>query len=102
MPGQQPSAADCTKAGLPWFEYYDDELGALNGPKKLAGLDSVVAKGEKLGEKPIVENDAVKPLNDTMRFDGRQDTESLRWLIPEEHPAHEDESRCFASRSRVR
>ncbi|MCA3124005.1 MAG: hypothetical protein ING90_15250 [Rhodocyclaceae bacterium] len=61
VPGQQPSAADYTKAGLPWFEYYDDKLGALDGAKKLAGLDSVAAKGVKLGEKPIVENDAVKP-----------------------------------------
>jgi hypothetical protein len=53
--------ADYTKAGLPWFEYYDDKLGALTGAKKLAELDSVAAKGVKLGEKPLVENDAVKP-----------------------------------------
>lgn len=61
VPGQQPSAADYTKAGLPWFEYYDDKLGALSGAKKLAGMDSVAAKGVKLGEKPLVENDVVNP-----------------------------------------
>lgn len=61
VPGQQPSAADYTKAGLPWFEYYDDKLGALSGAKKLAEMDSVAAKGVKLGEKPLVENDAVNP-----------------------------------------
>lgn len=61
VPGQQPSAADYTKAGLPWFEYYDDKLGALSGAKKLRGMDSVAAKGVKLGEKPLVENDVVKP-----------------------------------------
>lgn len=61
VPGQPPSAADYTNAGLPWFEYYDDKLGALNGAKKLAGMDSVAAKGVKLGEKPLVENDALKP-----------------------------------------
>lgn len=61
VPGQQPSAADYTKAGLPWFEYYDDKLGALSGAKKLAGMDSIAAKGVKLGEKPLVENDVVNP-----------------------------------------
>ena len=25
-PGRQPSSADYAKAGLPWFEYYDDKL----------------------------------------------------------------------------
>lgn len=61
VPGQQPSVADYTKAGLPWFEYYDDKLGALSGAKKLAGMDSVAAKGVKLGEKPLVENEMVNP-----------------------------------------
>lgn len=61
VPGQPPSAGDYTKAGLPWFDYYDDKLNALSGAKKLAGMDSVAAKGVKLGEKPLVENDAVKP-----------------------------------------
>ena len=46
---------------MPWFEYYDDKLGALSGAKKLAGMDSVAAKGVKLGEKPLAENEAVKP-----------------------------------------
>lgn len=61
VPGQQPSAADYTEAGLPWFEYYDDKLGALSGAKKLAGMDSVAAKGIKLGEKPLLENDVINP-----------------------------------------
>lgn len=44
-----------------------------------------------LGECPC----AARVANDTMRFDGRHDTESLRWSMPEEHPPHEDEPRCF-------
>jgi hypothetical protein len=60
-PSKPPSAADYTKAGLPWFEYYDDKLEALNGSKSLAGLDSVAAMGEKLGDKPLPENEAVEP-----------------------------------------
>ena len=60
-PGEPPSAADYTKAGLPWFDYYDDRLVALDGGKKLAALDSVAAKGVKLGEKPLPENGPVGP-----------------------------------------
>lgn len=62
-PGQPPSAADYTNAGLPWFEYYDDRLAALGGAKKLAGMDSVAAKGVKLGEQPLMKNDPAKPQN---------------------------------------
>lgn len=61
VPGQPPSTGDYTKAGLPWFDYYGDKLIALSGTKKLAGMDSVAAKGVKLGEKPLVENNAVNP-----------------------------------------
>jgi hypothetical protein len=60
-PGQPPTAADYTNAGLPWFEHYDDRLTALPGSKVLAGLDSVAAKGIKLGEKPLPENEPVTP-----------------------------------------
>src|SRR5574337_1007738 len=56
-PGQPPTAADYTKAGLPWFEYYDDKLSVLNGTKKLSELDSVTAKGVKLGDKALPQND---------------------------------------------
>lgn len=62
VPGKPPSAAQYTKAGLPWFEYYSDELGVLDGAKTLAGLDSVAAKGVKLGEAPLPENAAVEPV----------------------------------------
>jgi hypothetical protein len=60
-PGKPPSAADYTKAGLPWFEYYDDKHTAVGSTPKLAGLDSVAAKGIKLGEKPLLDNEPTNP-----------------------------------------
>ena len=60
-PGRQPSSADYAKAGLPWFEYYDDKLEAMDGSKKLAGLDSVAAKAIKLGDKVLGDNAPVDP-----------------------------------------
>ncbi|MCY4448822.1 MAG: hypothetical protein OXE02_08280 [Chloroflexi bacterium] len=46
-PGVPPTAAAYTAAGLPWFEYYGGDLKALEGSKKLAGLDSVAARRRK-------------------------------------------------------
>lgn len=42
-PIEPPTAHDYADAGLPWFDYYDAELTALDGAAKLAGLDSVAA-----------------------------------------------------------
>ena len=60
-PSQPPSALDYTKAGLPWFDYYDGDLKALKGAQKLAGLDSVAAKKLKKGEGILADNEPVKP-----------------------------------------
>lgn len=56
VPRKPPSAADYTKAALPWFEYYDEKLCPLSGVKSLAGLDSIGAKSVKFSEKPLSEN----------------------------------------------
>lgn len=59
--GKPPTASDYTNCGLPWFDYYDDSLKAIEGAKKLAGLDSVAAKTIKLGNKPLAANQSIKP-----------------------------------------
>ncbi len=43
-PLRPPTAWEYTEAGLPWFDYFDQELTALEGAKKLAGLESVGAR----------------------------------------------------------
>ncbi len=79
VPRQAPSAAEYTKAGLPWFEYYDDELGALGGGKKLAGMDSVAAKGVKLSEAPFLDNNAVKPQKVVSLGSGAAEVSDGKW-----------------------
>jgi hypothetical protein len=64
--GQNPpshplTAKDYTAAGLPWFDYYEKELEALEGAPDLAGLDSVAATSIKKGEAPLPDNDPVSP-----------------------------------------
>ena len=60
-PAKPPTARDYTDAGLPWFEHYGGDLTALDGAKKLAGLDSVAARKLKQGEGILADNDPVTP-----------------------------------------
>ncbi len=60
-PGKPWTAQDYTNAGLPWFDYYGNDLSALEGAKKLAGLDSVAVTKLKKGEGFLQDNDPVTP-----------------------------------------
>lgn len=63
-PPHPPLTAEAyTRAGLPWFEYYDADRRALEGADRLAGLESVARRGERRGEKPLPENRPVEPDN---------------------------------------
>lgn len=59
-PSPPPTAQEYTRAGLPWFDYYDAELKALAGAPKLGGLHSVGAMGAVKGE-PLPGNTTVTP-----------------------------------------
>ena len=61
-PRRPPTARKYTNAGLPWFDYYGGDLSALEGAKKLAGLDSVAVKKLKKGEGFLQDNDPVEPV----------------------------------------
>jgi hypothetical protein len=58
-PSQPPTAKQYTKAGYPWFDYYDAEMQALEGSKTLATMKSVKEKGEEKRAQPLPENDPV-------------------------------------------
>ena len=60
-PGLPTTAQDYTNAGLPWFEFADNELAAIEGAKALAGLDSVASVKLKKGEGFLPDNDPVTP-----------------------------------------
>jgi hypothetical protein len=61
-PTQPPSAADYTRYGLPWFDYYD-ESPAVKGSGILAAIKSVLgfAKSKRVG--PLPENESCEPTN---------------------------------------
>lgn len=58
-PTEPPSAADYTRAGLPWFDYYGGDAKALEGAKRFKDLVSVATMGKKNEEAPLPENDSV-------------------------------------------
>ena len=53
-PTEPPQADQYRNAGIPWFDYWNDEAKALQGSKNLAMLDSVAAMKIKKG-KPVRE-----------------------------------------------
>lgn len=60
-PTEPPTAQQYAQAGLPWFDYFDAELTALDGAAKLAGLDSVAAKHLKKQLGAFAGNEPVAP-----------------------------------------
>ena len=62
--GEQPptvplTSKEYTRAGLPWFEYYDDSAVAVDGAEILKKLKSVMEMGREKGDVPLPENEMV-------------------------------------------
>lgn len=60
MPRPPVSARAYARAGLPWFDYYDEKRRALPGSDVLAGLESVATCRQKSGDS-LADNDALDP-----------------------------------------
>ncbi|HEU4885298.1 MAG TPA: hypothetical protein VFT45_23755 [Longimicrobium sp.] len=55
------TAEDYTRAGLPWFELYDERQTAVDGSGILAALKSVLQLGKEKCEVPLPENTPTDP-----------------------------------------
>ncbi|ASV73260.1 putative integral membrane protein [Thermogutta terrifontis] len=60
-PTVPPTAKEYTDAGLPWFDYYDETLNAVEGSSTLQGLKSVLTLGKEKKDVPLPENCPVTP-----------------------------------------
>lgn len=69
-PTTPPSSKEYKRAGLPWFDYYDDRQTALEGAEVLAALKSVAEMGTEKGDVPLPENESVEV--DRVRHVGRK------------------------------
>src|SRR5262245_27881601 len=60
-PTTPPTARQYTKAGLPWFDYYDETAAPLAGSPALGGVKSVAELGKAKGDVPLPENESCTP-----------------------------------------
>jgi hypothetical protein len=60
-PTKPPTAADYTKAGLPWFDYYAADLETLGGAQALAVVKSVAEMAKEKGEQVLGPDGEVNP-----------------------------------------
>ena len=55
------TAKEYKKAGIPWFDYYRDDLKSIKGSESLAGVKSVAQLGQEKNCKPLPENSSLTP-----------------------------------------
>ncbi len=55
------TASEYKQAGIPWFDYYRDDIKPLKGSKHLAGVKSVTQLGEEKHTQPLPENTSISP-----------------------------------------
>jgi len=60
-PLMPPSAADYTRYGLPWFDWYDDSLQAVDGSSVLGKLKRVLGIAKEKRQSPLPENESCDP-----------------------------------------
>ncbi|MBI3986143.1 MAG: hypothetical protein HY343_04450 [Lentisphaerae bacterium] len=58
-PSKPPTAAEYARAGIPWYEWYDDDQPALPGMDALAGLKSVATLKVEKGDEALPENESI-------------------------------------------
>ena len=59
-PTTPPTSKEYKRAGLPWFDYYDDRRTSLDGAEVLAALKSVAEFGAEKADVPLPENESVE------------------------------------------
>jgi hypothetical protein len=60
-PTMPPTAKQYARAGLPWFDYYDEKATAVGGSEILQKVKSVFGMGHAKGEAPLPENESCVP-----------------------------------------
>lgn len=76
------TAEEYTRAGFPWFEWYNDTSKALQGSGVLAGMKSVAQLGKEKGDVPLPENQPVDPNNVVRLRKGPRPGQVREWNEP--------------------
>lgn len=73
------TAKEYARAGVPWFDYYRDDLPALDGSKTLASVKSVAQVAAEKGTAPLPGNDSIKPAQIIQYGNTRRPDEVREW-----------------------
>jgi hypothetical protein len=74
------TAKEYANAGVPWFDYYRDDLSALSGSTVLDKVKSVLAFGQAKGEKPLSDNSSIEPELIVQYGNARRSDEVQEWV----------------------
>ena len=73
------TAKEYAKSGIPWFDYYRDDLPALAGSKILEGIKSVAELGKTKGTSPLPDNSTIAPETIIQYGNTRRPEEVREW-----------------------
>ena len=80
-PPHPPFAAkEYKRAGVPWFDYYHDDLSVLSGSTVLDKVKSVFALGQAKGEKPLPGNASIEPELIVQYGNARRSDQVQEWV----------------------
>ncbi len=80
-PPQPPLTADeYSRAGVPWFDYYRDDLRPVRGSKMLNAVKSIVQLGKLKGTAPLPENTSISPELIVQYGNARRPDEVREWV----------------------
>ena len=74
------TAKEYKRAGIPWFDYYRDDLSPLSGSTVLDKVKSVFALGQTKGEKPLPDNPSIDPEFVVQYGNARRPDEVREWV----------------------
>ncbi len=73
------TAKEYAARGVPWFDYYRDDLEAVAGSTSLDAAKSVFTLGDGKGEKPLPDNSSLEPELTIQYGNTRRPTEVREW-----------------------
>lgn len=76
------TAREYAKSGIPWFDYYRDDLRAVGGSKILDGVKSVAELGKTKGASPLPDNPTIAPELIVQYGNTRRPDEVREWSEP--------------------
>lgn len=79
-PGKPPTAREYTSVGLPWFDYFREDMRPVAGNERLEGLKSVSSRAREIGDREVIlhHDDGVFPIDRVVRLGNRRKKPAVR------------------------